>query len=328
MPSLPLPLIGSLILGFLLIRMWIADRRHGLLAALLALCALQGLVIALAQHYRVPGTALIQPITATLIAPLAWVAFQSTAVRRLARADLAHLAGPLLALLCLAMAPALLDALIPALFVGYGLAILITSARGPDALPRMRLGAGVLPVRLWRIIGAALIASALSDAFIIAAQIAGMAWLQPWIISLWSTGLIVLIGALSLSGALETAPPEPEEVELEDTSVMDAQVMGQLQALMRESRPYLNPDLTLSQLSRRLRIPVKQLSGAINRTTGDNVSRYINAARIAAAQEAMRRGENVTNAMLSAGFNTKSNFNREFLRVAGMPPSAWLKEQG
>jgi AraC-like DNA-binding protein len=32
--------------------------------------------------------------------------------------------------------------------------------------------------------------------------------------------------------------------------------------------------------------------------------------------------------MLSAGFNTKSNFNREFLRVAGVPPSEWLRENG
>jgi AraC-like DNA-binding protein len=29
--------------------------------------------------------------------------------------------------------------------------------------------------------------------------------------------------------------------------------------------------------------------------------------------------------MLSSGFNTKSNFNREFLRVAGVSPSEWLR---
>ena len=100
MPSLPIPLIGSLILGFLLIKMWFVDRKHGALAALLALCAVQGLIISLAQHYRLPGMTLVQPITATLVPPMAWVAFQATAVRRFARADLVHLAGPLLALLC------------------------------------------------------------------------------------------------------------------------------------------------------------------------------------------------------------------------------------
>lgn len=103
--------------------------------------------------------------------------------------------------------------------------------------------------------------------------------------------------------------------------------MAQLETLMTDTRPYLNPDLTMSQISRRLRVPVKQLSGAINRVTGENVSRYINAARIAAAQEALRGGESVTSAMLGAGFNTKSNFNREFLRVSGRSPSDWLARQ-
>jgi AraC-like DNA-binding protein len=31
--------------------------------------------------------------------------------------------------------------------------------------------------------------------------------------------------------------------------------------------------------------------------------------------------------MFSSGFNTKSNFNREFLRLRGQAPSDWLKGQ-
>ena len=96
---------------------------------------------------------------------------------------------------------------------------------------------------------------------------------------------------------------------------------------MAEVKPYLNPNLTMSQLSRRVRIPVKQLSGAINRVTGENVSRYINVARIAAAQRRLLAGENVTTAMFAAGFNTKSNFNCEFLRINGSSPSEWLERQ-
>jgi AraC-like DNA-binding protein len=74
-----------------------------------------------------------------------------------------------------------------------------------------------------------------------------------------------------------------------------------------------------------LGVPVKQLSEAINKVTGENVSRYINAARINEAKAVLSSGENVTSAMLSSGFNTKSNFNREFLRVAGVSPSEWLR---
>lgn len=92
---------------------------------------------------------------------------------------------------------------------------------------------------------------------------------------------------------------------------------------MAERAHYLDPELSLSRRSRRLGLPLKQLSGAINRATGDNASRYINKARIAAAQRLLADGKTVTEAMLAAGFNTRSNFGREFLRVTGRTPSAW-----
>ena len=150
--------------------------------------------------------------------------------------------------------------------------------------------------------------------------------MQPWIVSISSSTTLILIGALTLSGALSQGTPEPEDEAPtpRQADAMDAQIMAQLETYMAQSQPYLNPDLTMSQLSRRMRVPVKLLSGAINRVTGENVSRYINAARIAAAQRALIGGENVTAAMLGAGFNTKSNFNREFLRVTGASPSDWL----
>jgi len=44
---------------------------------------------------------------------------------------------------------------------------------------------------------------------------------------------------------------------------------------------------------------------------------------VAQAQAQLRQGQSVTQAMLAAGFDTKSNFNREFLRVTVQTPSAW-----
>ncbi|AKS47005.1 transcriptional regulator, AraC family [Octadecabacter temperatus] len=327
MPSLPIPLISSLVLGFLLLRMWLVDRRHGPLVLLLALCAVQGVIISMAQHYRVPGTLVLQPIIATFVPAMAWVAFQTTAVRNFQRSDLVHMAGPLLAVGALVTQPYLLDTLIPALFVGYGIAILWRSLKGADALPRLRLDAGDLPGRIWTIIGVALIGSAFTDVLIVAVQILGAAHLQPWIISIYSSAMLLVIGALSLSGALENAPSEEDETPEQEITELDTQIVARLDKLMAGEQLYLNPDLTLSRLSRRLIIPVKQLSTAINKVTGENVSRYINAARIKAAQDALVAGESVTNAMLASGFNTKSNFNREFLRVVGVAPSDWRSGQ-
>lgn len=55
MPSLPIPMISALVLSFFLIRLWVVDRRHGPFVVLLAMCAAQGLIISLAQHYGGSG---------------------------------------------------------------------------------------------------------------------------------------------------------------------------------------------------------------------------------------------------------------------------------
>jgi AraC-like DNA-binding protein len=64
-----------------------------------------------------------------------------------------------------------------------------------------------------------------------------------------------------------------------------------------------------------------------NRASGENVSRYVNRLRIENACRLMLQGQNVTAAMLDSGFNTKSNFNREFLRLKQESPSKWLEAQ-
>ena len=125
MPSLPLPLVSALVLAFLLAALVLRRDRPGIFVALVGLCALQAAAIALAQHYGIAAFRSLQPITAAAIPPLAWAAFQFSAVRRpRLLPDLAHFAGPLLALAASLVLPALLDALIPVLFLGYGGAIL------------------------------------------------------------------------------------------------------------------------------------------------------------------------------------------------------------
>ena len=85
-------------------------------------------------------------MTAAAIPPLAWAAFQFSAVRwpRLPH-DLAHFAGPVLVAAASVAMPALLDALIPALFLGYSGMILLAAWRGADGLPRFPFEVGDAP---------------------------------------------------------------------------------------------------------------------------------------------------------------------------------------
>jgi len=108
----------------------------------------------------------------------------------------------------------------------------------------------------------------------------------------------------------------------------DTQIIDRLDALMEQRQLYLDPNLTLTRLARRLGLLVKTLSSVINRVGGEYVSCYINARQIKAACAALEQGDSVTEAMLSSGFNTKSNFTREFLRITGKIPREFRRQWG
>lgn len=328
---LPIPLITSLALAFLLLHLVLRGDRPWLFAVLVAACALQGVVVSLAQYYGVVSLRGVQPVTATLIPPLAWVTLQTTAVRAFDPGrDLAHLAVPAFTAFCVAVAPAMLDLVVTATFLIYGLMIAYGLRDGADALPLARIETGDRPSLIWGGISLGLILSAVSDGLIALVLMAGADWLQPVILSLFTSLSLGLIGMLTLSQSLvreESAVPPPPKgpVSVPVDAARDPDIMTRLDKLFTEEALYLDANLTLERLARRLCLPTKQLSAAINRTTSDNVSRYVNGFRIEHACKRLKAGDNVTIAMLESGFNTKSNFNREFLRIKGCPPKTWLE---
>ena len=105
----------------------------------------------------------------------------------------------------------------------------------------------------------------------------------------------------------------------------DAKIIEKRDQYIKINQPYLDPDLTLARLARKLLVLEKRLSRAINKAKGENVSRLINTHRVLHACAMMKDGASVTEAMFASGFNTKSNFNREFLRVMGVNPRLWLQ---
>jgi AraC-like DNA-binding protein len=322
MPTLPIPAFAALVLAFLCLRAWQRGETPVPLLVLIGAVALQSAVVAGHQHYGLPGFEVLQPLVALCLPPLAWVAFIATVRRPLAASDLWHVTVPAFGAFAWVFAPGwVLDGWIVLVFLAYGSAIL-WSLRGTADLAHARLGAGERPLRLWRWIGVALVVSALSDVVIPVLLALGREDWVRWLVTGFSSVTLLVLGALGLSPSLEAvAEAEAAPVPTEG----DAALVDAMEALMAERRLWLDPDLTLSRIAKRMGVPAKALSGAINRVKGDNVSRVVNGWRIAEACTLMRVGANVTEAMLGAGFNTKSNFNREFLRVMGMAPKDWLK---
>ena len=145
-------------------------------------------------------------------------------------------------------------------------------------------------------------------------------------ISLFASVSILCLGLLgSLPDAAGAAEPALPTAPEGDVLVEDQDIVQKLEAVLRRDTLYLDPELSILRLARRLHLPEKRISAAVNRATGGNVSRFINGWRIEHACGLMGAGQGVTEAMLGSGFNTKSNFNREFVRVTQLSPSEWMK---
>lgn len=329
MPVLPIPMIIALLLsGFFLHRILTRETPPALLA-LIACCALQTALIAAVQYYGLTALRVLQPLGATIIPAIAWVAFKQAAAGQIRSKDLyLNATGPVAALICLAIYPVALDALIPILFATYGIAICVTLSKGEDSLPHSRLENGNASLLVWLVLAIALIASAGTDIFIAFRLASGNEDVLFWVPSVFSSLTLLTLGALGLSHSIESQPAEIPKENAEYTE-QDAQrdhtIIAKLDDYIETNKPYLDPDLTLTRLARKLLIPEKQLSSAINKLKGENVSRYINFHRVQHASGMMRSGKSVTEAMFASGFNTKSNFNREFLRVQGTNPRLWIK---
>jgi len=101
-------------------------------------------------------------------------------------------------------------------------------------------------------------------------------------------------------------------------------LMQQLNQLLIDQRLFADTDLNLQKLARKVGVPARTVSRAINIQAGKNVSQWVNAARVDAACELLLEKQiSVTTAMHEVGFVTKSNFNREFRRLKGCSPSQW-----
>ncbi len=245
---------------------------------LIAACAVQAAVVAGRLHYGIEELSWVQPVLALALPPLAWVAFVSATRRPLGLGDLWHLAAPGFGLFARVVAPEVLDPAIIAVFLAYGVAVLL-ALRGAE-VASARLGAGERPRRLWLLVGGALVASALADVAILAVAVLGQREWLGWMVTVVSAGTLLALGALMVAEEAATVA-EPEEAPV--ASEGDAALVAALERLMEERRLWLDPDLTLARIARRMGVPAKALSAAVNRVKGENISRVVNGWRVAEA---------------------------------------------
>jgi len=98
---------------------------------------------------------------------------------------------------------------------------------------------------------------------------------------------------------------------------------------VNSKKPYLNPTLTLGQLSESTGIPEKYISQAINQHWKQNFYTYINSHRIEEAKKLLTTKNPQKFTMFGiacdSGFNSKTVFYEAFKRHVGMTPTDFRK---
>ena len=126
--------------------------------------------------------------------------------------------------------------------------------------------------------------------------------------------------------------PNIESVEKEESSALkdldvDFWKNKVLQYFERE-KPYLNPELKLSDVSQQLKTNLNTLSAVINSGFAKNFNDFVNEYRIEEFKNQSQHKDNQHLTLLAiafdCGFNSKTTFNRAFKKVVGSAPKEWI----
>ncbi|TGJ98794.1 AraC family transcriptional regulator [Leptospira langatensis] len=105
-------------------------------------------------------------------------------------------------------------------------------------------------------------------------------------------------------------------------------VHSRIKELIEVDKIYREEALKIQDLAEKLLISPHQLSRILNETYGKNFNEFLNSYRVEEAKTLLL--EDLERTVLSiaydVGFNTKSTFNAQFLKITGMTPLEWRKK--
>jgi len=100
-----------------------------------------------------------------------------------------------------------------------------------------------------------------------------------------------------------------------------------LKQFMIEEKPFLNPSLTIQEVSAAIGIPVRNLSVLINHKLGQHFYDFVNGYRIENAmkilKDATKNKVTILEILYEVGFNSKSSFNTAFKKHTGSTPTSY-----
>lgn len=332
---IPLPFVVALLLLVLFVTVLKRDEEaapNRPFLALILLSVLLSILSGLRWGYGVKAVGMIAPVIAAMVPPLAYAGVSRlvrTSRRSLPQRIALHAAPAAVILLLITFRREAIDIALVLVFIGYALAILLLMRPGADAL-RLAPFEGAVPAYRAIIFAAvALCLSAAVDIFVFLDFTWAHGEHAVTLISVSNLAVLVILGIAAAAASRSRAPAETVETASKSETTEDKETIATVDALMEARKLYRDANLNLDRLARKAGIPARQISAAINRAMDKNVSQYVNDYRIGDACRLLAGTEkSVTEVMFEVGFQTKSNFNREFRRVTDMTPLAWRQRKG
>ncbi|WP_426485764.1 helix-turn-helix domain-containing protein [Flavobacterium sp. 2] len=116
------------------------------------------------------------------------------------------------------------------------------------------------------------------------------------------------------------------EVKENQNEEITAQIAS-LKQYMTEKEPFLDPSLTIQELSNQIDIPVRDLSILINHHIDQHFFDFVNEYRIQKAmsilKNPLKNDLTVLEILYEVGFNSKSSFNTYFKKYTNLTPTAY-----
>ena len=342
MLSIPLPFVVSLLLIVMATGFFTRKTEQLPLAAyFLLICAATTALVGLRWLLDWPLLRTLQPIVASGIPVMAWYVF---ARARTAQPlpwwhGIAPAAVAIGSLTANWWTPPL-DIVLAGTYTLYGLALWRAASAHLNLAENIPIADMPRATFTTRLAGVALLFSALIDGAI---SVNFMLWDGAHALLIITLAHAVLLPVLALAvmwmslhtqveNDIETtekaaANPQPPKTPVTDkSSDEDEQLLNRVEAVLTGQKLYLDPDLTLAKLARKSGVPSRLISSAVNQRLHLNISQWVNQFRIEQARHLLATTElPVTELYLEAGFQTKSNFHREFSRQVGCTPSEFRK---
>lgn len=336
--SFPLPLLTAFlcaVIAVLAARLDLGRKQSAVLfSVLFGLFTVESLLVALRFGYGVEEFVPLQRLLPLFVGPLTYLPFMALVVpdEKFGRLLLRHLGGMAVVTLALQVLPqwfGLADLVIVGSYLFYAAALLWRWWQGPDRMIHARLDV-VRNVHRWMLLAGGLLMIILLLEAAIAVSFAMQKSGQVGSIISYGSVLMILflLGfLLVLPRFLKVNPGKParasSHVDLETTKLEAAAY-----EMLTTTRLFLDPELSAQRLARRLHVPVRRLSTAINESKGMNVSQYVNDLRLSHAAELLLSSNgSVATIMSQSGFLTRSNFYREFQRRYGQTPAAYRQNR-